>query len=219
MQQGILVVLSGPSGTGKGTICRELLRCYPALNYSISATTRPPRTGETEGINYFFLSHDEFKTMLDQNDLLEYAEVYGNYYGTPRRHVLHLLQQGKDVVLEIDIQGAMQVKKKFPDGVFVYIVPPSLDELADRINKRGTDNAETIQRRLSSVVSELLLAHNYDYVIVNDEVSSAVQRISAIIAAERCRVKRNMSLIEHICQKGCVLQEPKGGTPFDTSVT
>jgi len=138
--QGILIVLSGPSGTGKGTICRELLRSYPDLHDSISATTRAPRPGEHHGVNYFFLSHSEFQTMIQKDDLLEFAEVYGNYYGTPQQHVMQLLEAGKDVVLEIDIQGAMQVKTKFPAGVFIYIVPPSLNELSHRIYKRGTDS-------------------------------------------------------------------------------
>ena len=203
MQQGILIVLSGPSGTGKGTICRELLHSYPKLNYSISATTRAPRNGEIHGVNYFFLSRDDFQVMLTHDDLLEYAEVYGSYYGTPRQNVMNLLEKGKDVVLEIDIQGAMQVKTKFPEGVFIYIVPPSLNELSERIYKRGTDTPETIKRRLSCVSAELSLAYNYDYVVVNDKVPAAVRKVAAIVEAERHRVKRNRDLIEHICQDGC----------------
>ncbi|MDF2928068.1 guanylate kinase [Anaerospora sp.] len=205
--QGILIVLSGPSGTGKGTICRELLRSYPDLHYSISATTRAPRPGEQHGTNYFFLSHAEFQTMIQKDDLLEFAEVYGNYYGTPQQHVMQLLAQGKDVVLEIDIQGAMQVKTKFSAGVFIYIVPPSLNELSQRIYKRGTDSPEVIRKRLNCVSKELLLAHNYDYIVVNDKVEDAVKQIAAIISAERCKVKRNNALIEHICHDKCRLEE------------
>lgn len=205
--QGILIVLSGPSGTGKGTICRELLRSYPDLHDSISATTRAPRPGEHHGVNYFFLSHSEFQMMIQKDDLLEFAEVYGNYYGTPQQHVMQLLEAGKDVVLEIDIQGAMQVKTKFPAGVFIYIVPPSLSELSHRIYKRGTDSPEVIQKRLNCVSKELLLAHNYDYIVVNDKVEDAVKQIAAIISAERCKVKRNNALIEHICHDKCRLEE------------
>lgn len=203
MQQGILIVLSGPSGTGKGTICRELLHSYPKLHYSISATTRLPRTGEEQGVNYFFLTREEFTSLIDRDDLLEYAEVYSNYYGTPRQNVMRLLKTGNDVVLEIDIQGAMQVKEKFPEGVFIYIVPPSLEELSQRINKRGTDSPESIKCRLSAVSEELSLAHQYDYVIVNDEVGAAVKRVVAIIEAERHRVNRNGDLIKRICQDSC----------------
>lgn len=206
MQRGTLIVLSGPSGTGKGTICRELLHSNPDLNYSVSATTRSPRAGEVHGINYFFLSHTEFHAMLERDDLLEYAEVYGNYYGTPRQNVMNLLETGRDVVLEIDIQGAMQVKEKFAEGVFIYIVPPSLDELSERIYKRGTDSLETIKRRLSCASKELSLAYNYDYVVVNDEVPAAVRKVAAIIEAERCRVKRNRELIQHICSEGCIFK-------------
>lgn len=206
MEHGILIILSGPSGTGKGTICRELLHRHPKLHYSISATTRAPRAGEENGVNYFFLSREEFTDLIDSDNLLEYAEVYGNYYGTPRQQVMKLLAAGQDVVLEIDIQGAMQVKEKFPEGVFIYIVPPSLEELSERINKRGTDSPEAIKCRLSAATDELSLAHQYDYVIVNDEVGAAVNRVMAIIEAERHRVKRNRDLIERICRDGCALE-------------
>jgi len=199
-QQGILIVLSGPSGTGKGTICRELLRSYPNLHYSISATTRSSRVGETNGVNYWFISKEEFQGMIEADELLEWAEVYGNYYGTPRRYVSELLESGKDVVLEIDTQGAMQVKEKFPQGVFVYIVPPSLEELADRIYKRGTDSMESIKKRLSCATEEMICVHKYNYVVVNDEVSTAVHKIEAIINAEKCSVSRNSDLIAKICK-------------------
>jgi guanylate kinase len=201
-QQGILIVLSGPSGTGKGTICKELLRSVPNLHYSVSATTRTPREGEENGINYWFITKDEFQTMVENDELLEWAEVYGNFYGTPRRYVQNQLDSGMDVVLEIDIQGAMQIKKKFPQGVFIYVVPPSLDELAERIHKRGTDSLESIKKRLSCASHELASAHNYHYVIVNDDVQAAVTKVGSILVAEKCRVKRNVDLIEHVCQAG-----------------
>lgn len=199
-QEGILVVLSGPSGTGKGTICKELLRSYPNLHYSISATTRPPRPGEINGQNYWFVSREQFQAMINNDELLEYAEVYGNYYGTPRRYVTDLLNSGRDVVLEIDTQGAMQIKTKFPQGVFIYIVPPSLEELAQRIYKRGTDSYESIRQRLSCVNEELMYAGNYNYIVVNDELSEAVRKAAAIIIAEKCRSDRNLAMIGDVCQ-------------------
>lgn len=199
-QQGILIVLSGPSGTGKGTICQELLRNYPNLHYSISATTRSPRFGETNGLNYWFISKEEFQSMISDDALLEWAEVYGNYYGTPYHRVKELLDSGKDVVLEIDTQGAMQVKGKFPQGVFIYIVPPSLEELADRIHKRGTDSVESIKRRLSCATAEMNKVYSYNYVVVNDEVPVAVRKIEAIISAEKCSVSRSGNLIQKICK-------------------
>lgn len=200
VQKGILIVLSGPSGAGKGTICKELLRSRPEIYYSISATTRQPRTGEENGVNYFFVSHDQFKIMINNDELLEWAEVYGNYYGTPSSYVMKLLAQGKDVILEIDTQGAMKVKKKFPEGVYIYIVPPSLDELADRIYKRGTDSLDSIKNRLNCACEELNCAYNYNYVVVNDEVTEAVNKVAAIINAEKCRTTRNDDLINNICQ-------------------
>lgn len=197
-QQGILIVVSGPSGAGKGTICRELLCNNPSLKYSISATTRQPRNGEIDGENYLFVSKDTFVTMIENDDLLEWAEVYGNYYGTPRNYVLEQLNKGYDVVLEIDTQGAMKVKDKFPEGVYIYILPPSLDELADRIHKRGTDSLEVIKKRLQCVGGELAQAHNYHYIVTNDQVPAAVKKMEIIIAAEKLRTTRNTSLIDNL---------------------
>lgn len=198
-QQGILIVVSGPSGTGKGTICRELLRSNPQLKYSISATTRQARAGEIDGVNYLFVAKDHFQAMIENDGLLEWAEVYGNFYGTPRHYVLEQLKKGYDVVLEIDTQGAMKVKEKFPEGVYIYIIPPSLDELADRIYKRGTDSLEVIQNRLNCVSSELPQAHNYHYIVVNDQVAEAVRKVEIIITAEKYRAERNTDLIDSLC--------------------
>ncbi|MBP2662294.1 MAG: gmk 1 [Firmicutes bacterium] len=206
-QQGILIVVSGPSGTGKGTVCRELLRSNSHLKYSISATTRSPRAGEVDGINYLFVAKDQFRKMIDNDDLLEWAEVYGNFYGTPRHYVLEQLHKGYDVVLEIDTQGAMKVKEKFPEGVYIYIIPPSLDELANRIYKRGTDSIDVIKKRLQCASGELSLAQNYHYIVMNDQVAAAVQKVEIIIAAEKLRAERNTALIDNLYSAGCVVNE------------
>ena len=200
--QGVLLVLSGPSGAGKGTICQKLRENRNDLSYSVSATTRAPRKGEVDGKDYFFLTIDRFKEMIANDEMLEYAEIYGNYYGTPRSYVMNILDQGRDVVLEIDPQGALQIKKRFPDAVFVFIVPPSLDELTKRIYKRGTDSEEVIKRRLSAATSELAYASKYDYIIVNDEVEKASKKVSNIIDAERNRAVRTFFIVNKICQNG-----------------
>lgn len=203
-QQGILLIVSGPSGAGKGTICQALLKQDHNLHYSISATTRLPRNGEVHGINYLFISQDEFKQMIQDDNLLEWAEVYGNFYGTPRQYVTDMLNEGKNVILEIDTQGAMQIKNKFPQGVFIYIIPPSLDELANRISKRGTDSPESIRNRLSCVRQELSYVHNYNYIVVNDVVTIAAEKIAAIMQAEKCHVSRNIALIDDIHKLGYI---------------
>ncbi len=200
--QGVLLVLSGPSGAGKGTICQMLCDIRKDLAYSVSATTRPPRKGEVDGDDYFFVSVERFKEMIANDELLEYAEIYGNYYGTPRSYVMSILDQGRDVVLEIDPQGALQVKASFPDAVFVFIVPPSLDELTKRIYKRGTDSEEVIKRRLSAATSELAYASKYDYIVVNDEAEKATNKVSNIIDAERNRVVRTYFIVNEICRNG-----------------
>lgn len=199
-QEGLLIVVSGPSGAGKGTICKRLLEDNPSLGYSISATTRAPRTGEVNGVNYWFLSKEEFQEMIAQDGLLEWAEVYGNYYGTPAQKVRESLAQGKNIVLEIDTQGAALVREKFPDGVYIYILPPSLEELKKRIIGRGTDSAESIERRLSCAREEMsCVAEQYNYLVLNDEVELAVNRIEAIIEAEKYQVKRSLGLLQTVC--------------------
>lgn len=198
--QGVLLVVSGPSGAGKGTICSMLREQLPNLGYSVSVTTRQPRTGEVDGVNYFFKTVDEVKEMIAKDELLEYAEVYGNYYGTPREYVMEQLKSGKDVLLEIDIQGALQVKERFPEGVFVFIVPPSLDELSARIYKRGTDSEDVIKRRLASAASELTYAAEYDYIIVNDIAEKAADKVLTIMEAERYRVARTYFIVDKICK-------------------
>ena len=198
--QGVLLVVSGPSGAGKGTICQILREQLPDLGYSISVTTRQPRVGEVDGKSYFFKTVPEVQEMIAKGELLEYAEVYGNYYGTPRKYVMDLLQSGHDVLLEIDIQGALQIKERFPEGVFVFIVPPSLDELSARIYKRGTDSEEVIKRRMASAASELTYAAKYDYIIVNDIATKTANKVLTIMEAERYRVARTYFIVDEICK-------------------
>lgn len=190
MAKGLLIVLSGPSGVGKGTVCNELRARMPKLVYSVSATTRNPRLGEENGVNYFFKSREQFMEMIENDQLLEYAEYVGNYYGTPRDFVEETLESGRDIILEIEVQGALKVKEKFPEGVFVFLLPPSLDELKDRIQGRGTESQATIDHRMSVAADEMRLLEQYDYAVVNDEIDHACRRIEAIITAEHCKVRK-----------------------------
>jgi guanylate kinase len=188
-KKGVLVVLSGPSGAGKGTICKALLQ---GGDYwlSVSATTRAPRAGEDEGKNYFFLSKEEFQKRIEHGDFLEYAEVYGNYYGTPKSKVLESLEEGRNVILEIDIQGALRVKEAYPGGVFIFILPPSMEELKQRIIRRGSETPESLMTRFKSAYQEINYVSKYNYAVVNDTVEEAVRKIESIITAEKCRVDR-----------------------------
>ncbi|MBS3886438.1 MAG: guanylate kinase [Dethiobacter sp.] len=200
-RQGLLIVVSGPSGAGKGTVCRALLDSSPELVLSVSKTTREPRTGEQDGVNYFFVTHQEFEQALSEQDFLEHACVYGQYYGTPRSAVEKLLAVGSDVILEIDTQGAIQVMEACAEGIFIFLLPPSGTELRTRIINRGTESLESLQRRLAAAAQEVALAPKYDYIVVNDRVEDARDRIFAIIQAEKLRTGRNRKLIQTIAEE------------------
>ena len=198
-KRGLLIVLSGPSGVGKGTVRAAIFsKGEQKFVYSISATTRLPRTGETDGVDYFFKTREEFEQMIQNKQLLEYAEYVGNYYGTPLEYVENTLAKGKDVFLEIDVQGAIQVRELMPDGVFIFLTPPDLNELESRIVNRGTDSDEVIAKRMKTAREELELMKYYDYSVVNDTVNNAVQKIEAIIQTEHLRIIRNLDTIEEL---------------------
>ncbi|QGH23049.1 guanylate kinase [Clostridium butyricum] len=188
--RGLLIVISGPSGAGKGTICKSFLERNSEVEISVSATTRSPRNGEVDGINYYFMSKEQFKEKIEANDFLEYAEVYDNFYGTPKSNVEQLLESGKDVILEIDIQGALKVKENTEEGVFIFILPPSMEELKARIIKRGSETPESLMKRFKSAYKEINFISRYNYAVVNDEVETAVDKLEAIVCAEKCRVDR-----------------------------
>ncbi|MEG0238081.1 MAG: guanylate kinase [Clostridium sp.] len=190
MKRGVLLVISGPSGAGKGTICKALLDKHKEIYLSVSATTRAPRKGEVEGVNYYFTTKENFVQKVEEGDFLEHAEVYGNYYGTPKSGVEKMLEQGKDVILEIDIQGALKVKENCEEGIFIFILPPSMEELKQRIIKRGSETPESLMTRFKSAYKEINYISKYNYAVVNDEVDVAVNKLEAIITAEKCRVDR-----------------------------
>ncbi|MCM2674792.1 guanylate kinase [Alkalicoccobacillus plakortidis] len=186
-EKGLLLVLSGPAGVGKGTVCGALRKEETDIQYSVSATTRKPRAGEVDGVNYFFKSHEQFQTMIAENKLLEWAEYVGNFYGTPVDYVRETLDKGQDIILEIEVQGAMKVRERFPEGVFIFLMPPSLAELRNRIVGRGTETAEVIDQRMTVAKEEIDLMKMYDYVVENDAVDGAVNRIKSIVTAEHCK--------------------------------
>lgn len=196
MGKGLLFVVSGPSGAGKGTICKALAE-QDNIDLSVSMTTREPRMGEMEGVSYYFVDKETFASMIQQNGFLEYAEVYGNYYGTPKEMVLRQMDKGRDVVLEIDIQGALKVKEVYPKGIFIFILPPSMAELRKRITGRGSESEESLSLRLGETLREVAYIDKYDYCIINDKVEEAVANLIAIRKAEHFRVSEDIyQLIE-----------------------
>jgi guanylate kinase len=189
IKKGLLIVISGPSGAGKGTICKSLVE-KSNVWLSVSATTRSPREGEENGKNYFFISEKQFTEKIKCSDFFEYAEVYGNYYGTPKSSVIEMIDSGKDVILEIDIQGALRVKETCLEGVFIFILPPSMKELKNRIVGRGSETQESLMTRLKSAYDEINYISKYNYAVINETVDETVNKIESIIVAEKCRVDR-----------------------------
>ncbi len=200
-KKGVLVVVSGFSGAGKGTLMKALLDQYDNYALSISATTRAPREGETEGREYFFKSREEFLRMIEEDALIEYAQYVGNYYGTPKDYVLGNMDAGKDVILEIEIQGALKVKEKFPEAVLVFVMPPSAGELKRRLIGRGTEPLSIIDARLKRAAEEAVGIEKYDYIIVNDDVNECAARLHALIQSQHCRASENLEFIEKIRQE------------------
>ena len=192
-ERGLLVIISGPSGVGKGTIRKALFEILDNnFCYSVSMTTRKPRPGEIDGVDYFFVTRDQFEKRIKSNGFLEYAEFVGEYYGTPIDFIETMMEKGKEVIVEIEVEGALQVREKNPEAVFIFIVPPSRKALIDRLKNRGTDSLETIKKRIDKAEREFHLAYKYDYIVVNDEVVNAADRIYAIIRAEHAKTERSI---------------------------
>ena len=200
MSKGVLTVVSGFSGAGKGTVMKRLIQKYDDYALSISVTTRNPREGERDGIEYFFKTKEEVESMIENDEFLEYARYVDNYYGTPRFYVEEMLAKGKNVILEIEIQGAMQIKAKNPEAVLVFVTPPSFEELRNRLVGRGTETADVIESRLRRASEEAEGMLSYDYILVNDQVEDCVDRLHQIILSERARAQRNEEFINTIQQ-------------------
>ena len=199
-EKGILLVVSGFSGAGKGTLMKELVGRYDNYALSISATTRSPREGERDGREYFFRTKEEFEKMIAEDALIEHACYVGNYYGTPRAYVEEQMALGKDVILEIEIQGALQIKKRYPDALLLFVAPPDADTLKQRLIGRGTEKQDVIEKRLSRASEEAKGIENYDYFIINDDLNTCVSQVHQIIRSEHSRVSRNLDLIRMIKQ-------------------
>ena len=207
MSKGVLTVVSGFSGAGKGTVMKRLIQKYDDYALSISVTTRKPREGERDGIEYFFKTKEEVETMIENDEFLEYARYVDNYYGTPRFYVEEMLAKGKNVILEIEIQGAMQIKAKNPEAVLVFVTPPSFEELRNRLVGRGTETAAVIESRLRRASEEAEGMPSYDYILVNDQVEDCVDRLHQIILSERAKAQRNEEFINTIRQEARIFMK------------
>lgn len=201
-KKGLLIVVSGPSGAGKGTVLAHTASKYPNLKYSVSVTTRAPREGEIDGVNYFFKTKEEFLLMREKGEFLESKEVYGNFYGTPRLYVEQQLDKGFDVVLEIDTEGALEVKNTYPDCVMIFISPEKRSTIEERLRSRSTESEEQIQLRTQSALRELKQAVVYDYIVVNEDAQQGANDIISIIEAEKCKVKNNKKFIDNLILGG-----------------
>ncbi len=197
-KRGTLIVISGPSGVGKSPVIRGLLSKRPDIYFSVSFTTRAPRAGEVDGVNYSFVDREEFERMIAEDELLEYAEYVGNYYGTSIKVIREHLEKGQDVLLDIEVQGAAKVRARRPEAVFVFILPPSLEELVRRLEARSTDSKDVIARRMERARTECFQADNYDYIVVNDSVGAAVDELTSILTAEGCRVNNRAWMARNI---------------------
>ena len=198
MSRGVLTVISGFSGAGKGTVTKGLINKYPEHKLSVSATSRAPRQGEVDGKDYLFLTRDQFESMIKEGDFIEWTEYVGNYYGTPKSYVNQQLEEGKDVILEIEVQGALNVKKIFPEAVLIFLAPPTFKELEARLTGRGTEDADTVKKRLLQACDESQYIFNYKYYVVNYEVDECIEQIRSIIANEHCYVSNNREKIDSI---------------------
>lgn len=197
-RRGSLIVFSGPSGVGKGTVLHKAMEQLDKMSFSVSATTRSKRNGEVDGVDYFFISDGEFEDLIKNDQMLEFANYNGNYYGTPLAFVEEKLNEGYDVVLEIEVEGAQKIKQRCPDAVMIFVLPPSLKVLEKRLRGRQTDDDDAINGRLSIAQKEIRTAEIYDYLIVNDDLESAVEQFKAVILAERCKIKNNENLINEV---------------------
>lgn len=195
-KRGVLIVFSGPSGSGKGTVLGEYFKSHPEAAFSVSATTRAPRPGEVDGVNYHFVTRQRFEEMLASGEILEHTQYNGNYYGSPAGPIRAELEKGRDVVLEIEVDGAMQVREKFPEAVLIFVLPPSFGELERRLTGRGTEDAEKVRSRLARGREEFAAAKEFDYLVINDTVDRAVAEIRAIMLAEHCRPAERTGLVE-----------------------
>lgn len=201
MNKGMIFIISGPSGSGKDTVLAEVFKRCPNLNFSISVITRPMRQGETPDGKYRFISREQFEQMIENGELLEHNEFVGNYYGTPKKYVEDCVNAGKDVMIEVDVNGAKQIREKIPEAISIFVCPPSFEVLKERLTSRGTDGTSTVEKRLSASIGEIARATEYDYIVINDDLSEAVENTVAIIKSVRLRTENSTDIIDGIVHR------------------